>query len=46
VLHNIHIRASRGLTIGNAEVSGDGLAIQTTEGEAITKLAGTSFTIR
>jgi polygalacturonase len=46
VLHNIHIRASRGLTIGNAEVSGDGLAIQTTEGEAITKLAGTSVTIR
>jgi polygalacturonase len=46
VLHNIHIRASRGLTIGNAEVSGDGLVIQTTEGEAITKLAGTSVTIR
>jgi polygalacturonase len=35
-LHNVHISAGKALTIGNAVVSGDRVAIQVAEGEAIT----------
>jgi polygalacturonase len=45
VLHNIQISARKGLTIGDAEVSGNAVAVRTTEGEPITRLAGASVTI-
>lgn len=45
VLANVHIHARKGLTIGNAEVSGHGIAIQAVEGVPVTKLAGAIVTI-
>ncbi len=45
VLHKIQIRAHKGLTIGDAEVSGDGVVVKTLEGEPITRLARASITI-
>ena len=45
VLRNIEISAGRGLTVGDAEVSGYGVVIKTTEGEPVTKLAGASLAI-
>jgi len=45
VLHNIHISSRKGLTITAAEVSGREVSIKTSEGEPITKLAGSSVTI-
>ncbi|MGA8273156.1 MAG: glycoside hydrolase family 28 protein [Candidatus Sulfotelmatobacter sp.] len=45
VLHNIKINATKGLTIGDAEVSESGVIIKTTEGEPLTKLAGSSITV-
>jgi len=40
VLRNVKISARNGLTIGYAEVSGEGVDVQASEGPAITKLAG------
>ena len=40
VLHNVQISARAGLTIGYAEVSGEGVVIESAEGRSISKLAG------
>ena len=40
VLKNVKISAETGMTIGYAEVTGEGVVITTARGEAITKLAG------
>jgi polygalacturonase len=45
VLRNIRISAGKGLTIGDAEVSGAGVVVEPTQGEPITKLAGASITM-
>jgi polygalacturonase len=46
VLHNVKIGAERGLTIAYAEVSGEGVAIEAGEGQAITKKAGAKVSLR
>jgi polygalacturonase len=46
VLHNIKISARKGLTIGDAEVSGNGVVVKTQEGEPITRLDRASITIQ
>lgn len=40
VLRHVKVSARNGLTISNAEVSGEGVDVQASEGQAITKLAG------
>jgi polygalacturonase len=45
VLRNIRIRAVKGLTIGDAQVSAHGVSITTTEADPITKLAGANLAI-
>ncbi len=44
-LYNIQIRTRKGLTIGDAKVSGHGVVVETQEGEPITRLARASITI-
>ena len=44
-LHNVQISARKGLTIGDAEVSGSGVVVKTQEGEPITRLSGASIAI-
>lgn len=46
VLHNVKIGAKTGLTIGYAEVSGDGVVVQAGEGKAISQQAGAKVTLR
>jgi len=45
-MHNVKISARKGLTIGYADVSGDGLVVHAPEGEEITKLAGAKVSLR
>jgi polygalacturonase len=45
VLHHVEISARTGLTIGYAEVSGEGVAIESAEGQAILKLAGAKVSL-
>ncbi|MFY9853090.1 MAG: glycoside hydrolase family 28 protein, partial [Terracidiphilus sp.] len=40
VLRNVKISATNGMTISNAEVSGEGVDIKASEGQPIAKLAG------
>jgi hypothetical protein len=42
----VKIVAQHGLTIGYAEVSGEGVAIEAAEGQAIMKQAGAKVTLR
>jgi polygalacturonase len=46
VLRNVKIGAQHGLTIGYAEVSGEGVAIDAGEGQAIMKQAGAKVSLR
>jgi polygalacturonase len=46
VLRNVKIAAQHGLTIGYAEVSGEGVTIEAAEGQAITKQAGAKVALR
>jgi hypothetical protein len=46
IMHNVKISARKGLTIGYADVSGDGLVVHAEEGQEITKLAGANVSIR
>ncbi|MGA8741420.1 MAG: glycoside hydrolase family 28 protein [Terracidiphilus sp.] len=46
ILHNVKISARKGLTIGYADVSGDGLVVHAEEGQEITNLAGANVSIR
>jgi hypothetical protein len=46
VLRNVKIGAQRGLTIGYAEVSGEGVTIEAAEGQAIAKQAGAEVSLR
>jgi polygalacturonase len=46
VLNNVKVSAEEGLTIGNAEVTGTGVIVTPSKGEAITKLAGAKVYIR
>jgi polygalacturonase len=46
VLHNVKIGTQHGLTIGYAEVSGEGVAVVAGEGQPITKMAGAKVTLR
>jgi polygalacturonase len=46
VLRNVTISAHRGMTIGYAEVSGEGVVMQSEEGKPIENLAGAKVTLR
>jgi polygalacturonase len=46
VLLNVKIGAHKGMTIGYAEVSGDGVVVQADDGPPITKLAGAKIQLR
>jgi polygalacturonase len=46
VLRRVKISAQHGLTIGYAEVSGEGVAIEAAEGQAITNQAGAKVSLR
>lgn len=46
VLKNVKISAQKGLTIGYADVSGEGVTVTAVEGEGITKLAGANVTLK
>jgi hypothetical protein len=46
VLKNVKISAETGMTVGYAEVTGEGVVITTARGEAITKLAGARVELR
>ena len=46
VLHNVHISAKRGLTIGYADVSATNFKVDATEGQAITKGPGANASLR
>ena len=46
ILHNVRVRAHKGLTIGYAEVSGKGVVIQAEEGESIMKMTGAKVSLR
>jgi polygalacturonase len=46
VLRNVKIGAQTGLSIGYAEVSGEGVVVTAGQGEAITKLAGAKVSLR
>jgi polygalacturonase len=45
-LRNIHIRAQKGLTIGDAEISGEDVVVEVTEGKPIMTMGGVSGVIR
>jgi len=45
VLRNVKLGAKTGLTIGYASVSGQNVVVQATQGEAITKLAGSDVVL-
>jgi polygalacturonase len=46
VLNNVKLSAEEGLTISNAEVTGKGVVVTPTKGEAITKLSGAKVDFR
>jgi polygalacturonase len=46
VLKNVKISAETGMTIGYADVSGDGVVVTAGKGEAITKMTGANVTLR
>jgi len=46
VLRNVKISAQKGLTIGYADVTGEGVVVQAAEGEPITKLAGANVSLK
>ena len=46
IMHNVKIIARKGLTIGYADVTGDGVVVHAAEGQEITKLAGANVSIR
>jgi polygalacturonase len=46
IMHNVKINARKGLTIGYADVTGDGVVVHAAEGQEITKLAGANVSIR
>jgi polygalacturonase len=46
VLRHVKIGARQGMTIGYAEVSGEGVEVKTVEGQAITKQAGAKVALR
>jgi polygalacturonase len=46
VLRHVKIAAKTGMTISYAEVSGEGVEVQASEGQGITKLAGAKVSIR
>jgi polygalacturonase len=46
VLRHVKIAAKDGMTISYAEVSGEGVEVQASEGQGITKLAGAKVSIR
>jgi polygalacturonase len=46
VLHNVHINAMHGLTIGYADVSGTGVLVQAREGQPIAKQAGANLNLQ
>jgi polygalacturonase len=46
VLRNVKISAQTGLTIGHAEVVGEGVTVEAAEGQGITKLAGAKVVLR
>jgi polygalacturonase len=46
VLHNVKLSAQHGLTIGYADVSGEGVVVEAAEGQGITKAMGANVTLR
>ena len=46
VLKNVKIEAQRGMTIGYAEVAGEGVSIKAAEGDPMTKSAGAKVALR
>ncbi len=46
VLRNVKISAQKGLTIGYAQVSGEGVVVQAAEGQPIMKLAGAEVSLK
>lgn len=46
VLHNVRISAHKGMTIGYADVTGEGVAVQAEDGQPITSLAGAKVSLR
>lgn len=46
VLKNVKISAEKGMTIGYADVTGEGVSVTAQEGEGITKLKGANVTLR
>jgi polygalacturonase len=46
VLRHVKIAAKNGMTVSYAEVSGEGVEVQASEGQGITKLAGAKVSIR
>ena len=45
-LHRVNLSAKTGLTVGYADVSGDGVAVKAEQGEPIIKLAGATVQLR
>jgi hypothetical protein len=45
VLRNVKIDAQHGLTIGNAQVSGEGVKIEAGDGQPLIKLAGAKVSL-
>jgi uncharacterized protein YlxW (UPF0749 family) len=46
VLNNVKISAQTGMTVGYAQVTGEGVVITAEHGDAITKLVGAEVTLR
>lgn len=46
ILNNVKIDAVHGLTIGYAEVSGEGVQVKAAEGESIKQMAGAKVSLR
>jgi polygalacturonase len=46
VLKNVNISAQKGLTIGYAEVTGEGVIVKAEQGEAITKMTGAKVSLK
>jgi len=46
VLRNVKISAQKGLTIGYAQVSGEGVVVEAAEGQSIMKLAGAEVSLK
>ncbi len=46
VLHNVRISAHKGMTIGYADVTGEGVTVQAEDGQPITSLAGAKVSLR